>query len=183
MGLPGLRPGLRGEGRAVVTEAMVTRHVGGALGGVLTTPSMILFMEETAQEVARPFLPPGADAPRRGDQGHGGADRGGWPEAAVRRRRVQRSREGRRGVAPAHDRPPRQPRRALLTAPAPPSLEPSSRHIRLASERAYRPTSPNARAGFRAPSWAARHNFLILWVDRRGTTPACSSGRGEMARA
>ncbi len=53
----GLAPGLRGEQRAVVTDAMATRHVGGARGGVLTTPSMILLMEETAQEVSRPYLP------------------------------------------------------------------------------------------------------------------------------
>ena len=51
-----LRPGLRGEHRALVTDAMATRHVGGAGDGVLTTPSMILLMEETAQEVARPYL-------------------------------------------------------------------------------------------------------------------------------
>jgi fluoroacetyl-CoA thioesterase len=35
---------------------MVTTHAGGATG-ILTTPSMILLMEETAQEVARPYLP------------------------------------------------------------------------------------------------------------------------------
>lgn len=37
---------------------MVTNHVGGARGGVLTTPSMIALMEETAQEATRPYLPP-----------------------------------------------------------------------------------------------------------------------------
>src|SRR5262249_61805906 len=35
---------------------MVTTHAGGA-AGILTTPSMILLMEETAQEVTRPYLP------------------------------------------------------------------------------------------------------------------------------
>jgi len=55
--LPGIRPGLRAERRAIVTEAMVTTHAGGARGGVLTTPSMILLMEETAQEATRPCLP------------------------------------------------------------------------------------------------------------------------------
>ncbi len=56
MTFPGIRPGLRGEQRAIVTEAMVTKHTGGATG-ILTTPSMILLMEETAQEVTRPYLP------------------------------------------------------------------------------------------------------------------------------
>jgi len=55
MTFPGIRPGLRGEQRAIVTAAMVTTHAGGA--AVLTTPSMILLMEETAQEVTRPYLP------------------------------------------------------------------------------------------------------------------------------
>src|SRR5262249_15316720 len=40
----------------MVTEAMVTRHAGGS-GGILTTPWMIMLMEETAQEVTRPYLP------------------------------------------------------------------------------------------------------------------------------
>jgi fluoroacetyl-CoA thioesterase len=53
---PGIRRGLRGEQRAIVTDAMVTTHVGGATG-ILTTPSMIMLMEETAQEVTRPYLP------------------------------------------------------------------------------------------------------------------------------
>ena len=53
---PGIRPGLRGEQRAIVTDAMVTKHAGGA-AGILTTPSMIMLMEETAQEVTRPYLP------------------------------------------------------------------------------------------------------------------------------
>ena len=57
MTFPDIRPGLRGEQRAVVTKSMITTHVGGALGGVLTTPSMIMMMEETAQEVTRPYLP------------------------------------------------------------------------------------------------------------------------------
>jgi fluoroacetyl-CoA thioesterase len=57
MTFPGIEPGLRGERRAIVTEAMVTQHAGGARGGILTTPSMILLMEETAQEVTRPYLP------------------------------------------------------------------------------------------------------------------------------
>src|SRR5262245_6143215 len=54
---PGIRPGLRGEQRAIVKDSMITTHAGGALGGVLTTPSMIMLMEETAQEVTRPYLP------------------------------------------------------------------------------------------------------------------------------
>jgi fluoroacetyl-CoA thioesterase len=53
---PGILPGLRGEQRAIVTDAMVTKHAGGATG-ILTTPSMIMLMEETAQEVTRPYLP------------------------------------------------------------------------------------------------------------------------------
>jgi fluoroacetyl-CoA thioesterase len=56
MPYPGIRPGLRGEQRAIVTESMVTRHAGGS-AGIMTTPSMILLMEETAQEVTRPHLP------------------------------------------------------------------------------------------------------------------------------
>ena len=53
----GIRPGLRGESEFVVTEAMTTSHVGGRQR-VMTTPVMIMQMEETAQEVTRPFLPP-----------------------------------------------------------------------------------------------------------------------------
>ena len=52
----GIRPGLRALGQAIVTEAMVTRHAGNAQGGVLTTPSMIGLMEDTAQEATRPYL-------------------------------------------------------------------------------------------------------------------------------
>ena len=52
-----IRPGLRAERRVIVTREMVTTHAGGARGGVLTTPSMIGLMEETAQEATRPYLP------------------------------------------------------------------------------------------------------------------------------
>jgi predicted thioesterase len=52
----GVRPGLRSEREFTVTERMVTRHVGGS-GGVLTTPSMIGLMEDTAQLVTQPVLP------------------------------------------------------------------------------------------------------------------------------
>jgi predicted thioesterase len=52
---PGLRPGLRGERRIVVTEAMTTAHAGGA--PILTAPSMIMEMEMTAQAVTQPLLP------------------------------------------------------------------------------------------------------------------------------
>jgi predicted thioesterase len=55
---PELPPGLKAEGEAVVSESMVTRHAGGHRGGVLTTPSMIAFMEEVAQAVIQPYLPP-----------------------------------------------------------------------------------------------------------------------------
>ena len=55
MTFPGIVPGLRGERRAVVSTAMTTRHAGGE--GVLTTPAMIMEMEETAQEVTQLFLP------------------------------------------------------------------------------------------------------------------------------
>lgn len=51
----GLRPGLRGERRVLVSEAMTTTHAGGP--GILTAPSMIMQMEQTAQEVTQPFLP------------------------------------------------------------------------------------------------------------------------------
>ena len=53
---PGPRPGLRGEHEFVVTREMTTTHVGGDRA-VMTTPAMIMMMETTAQEVARPFLP------------------------------------------------------------------------------------------------------------------------------
>lgn len=52
----GIRPGLRGESEFVVTEDMTTSHAGGRRR-VLTTPDMIMQMEETAQEVTRPYLP------------------------------------------------------------------------------------------------------------------------------
>ncbi|PYM14726.1 MAG: thioesterase [Candidatus Rokuibacteriota bacterium] len=52
----GIRRGLRGESECVVTDAMTTAHVGGRQR-VMTTPAMIMQMEETAQEVTRPFLP------------------------------------------------------------------------------------------------------------------------------
>lgn len=55
MECPELRPGLKAEGEAMVSESMVTRHAG---GGVLTTPSMIAFMEQVAQAVTKPYLPP-----------------------------------------------------------------------------------------------------------------------------
>lgn len=58
MEYPELRPGLKAEGEAVVNESMVTRHAGGHRGGVLTTPSMIAFMEEVAQAATQPYLPP-----------------------------------------------------------------------------------------------------------------------------
>ena len=51
-----LRPGLTGERRVVVTEAMTTTHAGGA--GILTASAMILEMELTAQDVTDPFLRP-----------------------------------------------------------------------------------------------------------------------------
>jgi predicted thioesterase len=52
-----IRPGLKTELTFTVTEAMVTRHVGGA--GVLTTPHMIGLMEDTASAVSQPLLPTG----------------------------------------------------------------------------------------------------------------------------
>lgn len=51
----GLAPGLKGERRVTVTEAMTTAHVGGRR--ILTAPAMIMEMEVTAQEMAQPFLP------------------------------------------------------------------------------------------------------------------------------
>ncbi len=52
----GLRPGLTAELEFTVTEAMVTRHVGGS--GVLTTPHMIGLMEDAAAAATAPLLPP-----------------------------------------------------------------------------------------------------------------------------
>lgn len=53
----GIRPGLTAELEFTVTDAMVTRHVGGR--GVLTTPHMIERMEDAAAAVTAPLLPPG----------------------------------------------------------------------------------------------------------------------------
>lgn len=53
---PGIRPGLRGEREFPVTEGMATTHAGGQ--GVLTTPDLISAIEDTAQEVTAPLLPP-----------------------------------------------------------------------------------------------------------------------------
>ncbi|MBI2202359.1 MAG: thioesterase family protein [Candidatus Rokubacteria bacterium] len=53
----GIRPGLTAELEFTVTDAMVTRHVGGS--GVLTTPHMIQLMEDAAAAVTAPLLPPG----------------------------------------------------------------------------------------------------------------------------
>lgn len=55
-GFPGLRPGLRGERRLVVTPPMTTTHAGDV--PVLTAPAMIMAMELTAQEVTDPLLVP-----------------------------------------------------------------------------------------------------------------------------
>src|SRR6185503_20285118 len=52
-----IRPGLREQLSFTVTDAMVTRHVGGA--GVLTTPHMIGLMEDTASALTQPLLPAG----------------------------------------------------------------------------------------------------------------------------
>lgn len=40
-----------------MTEAMTTTHVGGR-SGILATPAMISLMEQTAQAVTAPYLPP-----------------------------------------------------------------------------------------------------------------------------
>lgn len=53
-----IRPGLQGEREIVVTDAMVTRHVGGDRGGVLTTPTLVALMEEVAQRLTEAYLPP-----------------------------------------------------------------------------------------------------------------------------
>jgi fluoroacetyl-CoA thioesterase len=52
---PGVVPGLVGERRAVVSQAMATTHAGGL--GVLTAAAMFLEMELAAQEATQPFLP------------------------------------------------------------------------------------------------------------------------------
>jgi len=57
--VPQLRPGLRAEREVVVTPAMVTHHVGGDRGGVLTTPALIALMEAAAQAATEPSLPAG----------------------------------------------------------------------------------------------------------------------------
>lgn len=55
MSFPGIRPGLRAERRAVVSQAMATTHAGGR--GVLTAAAMFLEMERAAQDATQPFLP------------------------------------------------------------------------------------------------------------------------------
>ena len=55
MSFENVRPGLRAGLTATVTDAMVTRHVGGA--GVLTTPHMIGLMEDAAAAAVKPLLP------------------------------------------------------------------------------------------------------------------------------
>jgi fluoroacetyl-CoA thioesterase len=51
----GIVTGLRGERRAMVTQAMATTHAGGP--GVLMAAWMILEMELVAQDSTQPFLP------------------------------------------------------------------------------------------------------------------------------
>jgi predicted thioesterase len=51
----GIKPGLRGERRAVVTLAMATTHAGGP--GFLRAADMFLLMELAAQDATQPFLP------------------------------------------------------------------------------------------------------------------------------
>ena len=53
--VPGIVPGLRGERRVVVSQAMATTHAGGR--GVLTASAMIFEMELAAQDATQPFLP------------------------------------------------------------------------------------------------------------------------------
>jgi predicted thioesterase len=52
---PGIKPGLRGERRAVVTPAMATTHAGGP--GFLRAADMFLQMELAGQDATAPFLP------------------------------------------------------------------------------------------------------------------------------
>ena len=52
---PGLKPGLKGQRRAVVTPAIATTHAGGR--GFLRAEDMFLEMELAAQEATQPFLP------------------------------------------------------------------------------------------------------------------------------
>ena len=52
---PGLKPGLKGQRRAVVTPATATTHAGGR--GFLRAADMFLEMELAAQEATQPFLP------------------------------------------------------------------------------------------------------------------------------
>ena len=52
---PGLKPGLKGQRRTVVTPAIATTHAGGR--GFLRAADMFLEMELAAQEATQPFLP------------------------------------------------------------------------------------------------------------------------------
>jgi predicted thioesterase len=52
---PGVKPGLRGERREVVTTVMATTHAGGA--GFLRAADMFLAMELAAQDATQPYLP------------------------------------------------------------------------------------------------------------------------------
>jgi predicted thioesterase len=50
-----LQPGLDARTERVIDDELLTRHVGG--GGLFSTPSMIMLMEQTAQAAVEPLLP------------------------------------------------------------------------------------------------------------------------------
>ena len=52
---PGIKSGLKGERREVVTAAMATTHAGGV--GFLRAADMFLAMELAAQDATQPYLP------------------------------------------------------------------------------------------------------------------------------
>jgi len=57
--MSGLSKGLFKEIRAVVTREMTAKHIGSGSAEVLSTPTMILLMEEAARRLADEHLPEG----------------------------------------------------------------------------------------------------------------------------
>ncbi len=55
----GLSKGLYKEIKTVVTREMTAKHIGSGSAEVLSTPTMILLMEEAARRLADEHLPPG----------------------------------------------------------------------------------------------------------------------------
>lgn len=57
--MQGINKGLYKEIKAIVTREMTAKHIGSGSAEVLSTPTMILLMEETARRLADDHLPEG----------------------------------------------------------------------------------------------------------------------------